>query len=271
MKILIYDIKCGVVKRKVMQCIVLLFSILSFFYFKNDLQLYFKATNIKIDEISFMDIFVNFFWGMKDFDSKIEDYFYVPFFNFAFSLLMTYYVGDYSKRQLSGYGKNIITRVERKGDWWTSKFIVAFLQILVCHCILIFSMIIGILILNRGRFNFAADNVIIRRNIKSYNISISSMLIWLSLSIIGSFVVCLVQVLTSILTNSIYSYIMVVSIYVLSYFCTSVFLVGNHMNIARSSMIGGSIYPIEAFAFDIIVIVVLFFIGRIYLKNKDIF
>ena len=221
------------------------------------------------------DIILYIFRGMRwivDVQTDIN----IPTAYILPNILIGFAIGNYPFKDINGYGGMVLMRAGKKLVWWISKCIWAVLTACICYGILILE-IAGVSLAG-GRLSLQVnkqvcisidgyDKTLIKNNPNLTRLAVYM----ISVGLLTTIAICLVQICVSQIMGPIIGYIAVVVIMIMGVFFRSFLFIGNGFMALRNIMYtpeGGSL-TLTIIA-DIMLIVISVIAGYVSFRRMDI-
>lgn len=224
---------------------------------------------------TFYNIILYIFRGMRwivDVQTDIN----IPTAYILPNILIGFAIGNYPFKDINGYGGMVLMRAGKKLVWWISKCIWAVLTACICYGILILE-IAGVSLAG-GRLSLQVnrqvcisidgyDKTLIKNNPNLTRLAVYM----ISVGLLTTIAICLVQICVSQIMGPIIGYIAVVVIMIMGVFFRSFLFIGNGFMALRNIMYtpeGGSL-TLTIIA-DIMLIVISVIAGYVSFRRMDI-
>ncbi|MDR0917861.1 MAG: hypothetical protein LBM93_01210 [Oscillospiraceae bacterium] len=268
-KIIIFDIKNGILKNKFFFCCVLIMPCI----FCIDFLM--KAKLHNISDYSFADFYMFIYGGMNEYIPSSQNMFRVPVLWVILFTTMFFGSLNYPYNDLFGYGKQILLRTKGRVLWWLSKCCWNVVYILLFHIIIIYIICIFVLIV-RADFELDINVELLARNFLAEPMSLTSDSIRLqfllfSSPILISVALNLLQMTISLFIKPIFSFLLMSVILISSSYLMSNSMLGNYGMIFRSNIVLKNGLNFEPGIYiSLIIIVLSIIIGMFKFKKYDI-
>ncbi|MDD4700187.1 MAG: hypothetical protein PHV07_08040 [Oscillospiraceae bacterium] len=225
-----------------------------------------------LEDGSLMDCSIFLFRGMAVYIPSQQNPFQIPIIWLIIQVLVALLVVSYPTEDLHSYGTQILTRAKNRSVWWFSKCIWNGLTTMSFY--LVVFMVVFVFTIIFGKLSFLPDqllNQLINEiNLKNVDIGQLSFALLL-LPMLTSIAFSQLQMTLSFILTPIYSFFIIVCIFVASaYFCMPVFI-GNFSMLLRNQLVcpqgTGSIVAI---IINLSVTIISIVIGYVHFSKCDI-
>ena len=267
------DLKNGLIKN----CLFYVVTLMLFVFYSAALSFMkiFKvsASGGLVSELTFGDYAINVFWGMKEYVYDPRDPFTYPALWMLTILLVAYFSISFPYKDLMGVGKHLLVASGSRYLWWFSKCIWVLLSILVFFLTAAAALVLWTL-LTGGTLSFdispglpallGVDEFLLKPwpwDVRAFFVSM--ILIITSL--------CLAQLLVSLILRPLFSFMLIVSVLLMSAYFQSPFLLGNFTMGARSAVfLTSGIDPYQGIVVGLCLCIGVTVTGALVFKQMDI-
>ena len=191
------------------------------------------------------DLGMYFFRGMGEYEVGNGNIFQFPSVWMLFNLLLFYFVLYYPFNDLMGYGRQVLLLTRSRGAWWLSKCVTTTVGVLVYFMIAYIEITLYSLI---AKIKFSAFvsaeavSEIVELGTQDSNFSQLFMqepmfIAVFVLPLLVAVALALLQMLVSLLCKPFYSYILTITILLVSAYYLSPFVIGNYAMTIRSDLV----------------------------------
>lgn len=267
-KILVYDLKNGMSDNVPKYIVAFLLFVALGLSFNKIAVRGFEQQYIP----SFIDYIAYIFKGMKTYVPNETAIFDIPITWFIIQTLICLLVARYPVKDLCTHGTQIIIRAEKKSKWWISKCIWIVLTVVLFYLIG-FLAVLSVCLLKGGTLTGINHNL--NRLANGFDfIGISNIRLVLTLLVLPvaiSIALSMVQMLISFILTPIYSFMIIISLHIITaYYCTPI-LLGNFSMVLRNNIaVREGLNTNQGFLYSILLIIVSVIIGNIYINRMDL-
>lgn len=254
-----YDFKEGIVKNwyffLIEVFLVAIFSVNAILYMNNN--------------PSILEVSLNVFSGMEEYDPKIGSMFQIPTEYLVFTLFACIFVCYYPKKEWKLRGSQFICRYGNTDTWWFSKVVWNFLQGIFIYAAAFVVIYISAVIGGNGGFSVRYDTPYLGMLLNN-----NSMTVFLYCYILGAATIIAINqmiVTLQMIFSPVAGYISAIIIVIISAYYFNEYLPGNNLMMLRTELFredGIVLYKGLVVAFAIWLVFVI--AGKIALKKKDI-
>lgn len=180
----------------------------------------------------------------------------------AFIIFIT---GDYVKYDIDKNGKYIFVRIKNKTEFWLSKVLWTIITVIFLNILLLTIF----LLLSKWPYKFVFGSYIDSVQISYKKIFLYSFILYTTtLSVL-----CVMQIVVSLALNSVYAYLSILALILLSIFVDKNFLPAQHSLLLRHYpfTLSKKLTVFNSLIYNIVFLIILVFIGDYIIKKKDIF
>lgn len=224
------------------------------------------ALGMSSKDINFIDLFFSIFKGI---DYNVSP---LPVNWILIHIYITYLIGSYCYDDLSEDSAHVIVRMGYRRDIWISKVIWMIATVIVFYLILlaitfVFSMTMFEISFEWSKFS----NESILGTIQSNYSGIQFALLTISIYVLSSITMSILQMLISFILKPTYIYLINISILVISLYLKQ-FVIPIQGSLILRQNIFDTIYPINpvnTIVYNLIIFISIFIIGSIYIRKFD--
>lgn len=263
-----FDIRKGIVQKFYLYIVViLLFSICcADFYMK------LKARNAMPVSPSFLDTIIYVFRGGKEYVPGEDKMFQIPLNYLMITVFIGYLIGHYPVNELKENGKTYMMHFGNRYTWWRAKSIWNIFSIILFCAIGL--LVITIFTAVGGDFNTRISNQMLQLlefpilHSSPWIIIISS----IGLNIMTLIAISQFQITLELIISPVLSYMVVITIWVISAYYYNTWLPGNFLMLYRTYVcrVNGVAFW-QTVGICIVIWITSFIVGRVYIERKDIF
>ena len=269
------DIRQGIISAylKYMVVLIISFAFTQNYYVKIENYI---ANGKVVGEVTFFDILIWFFKGMKEYIPTSNKPFEIPVDFLLLNIILAIIIGNYPMKDINGYGRSILVRSDTRLSWWLSKCIWNVLSVITFYTV-IYVGIIGTYVAHGGLENgikllFNADLMkavfqVDLDNVNSYVLMITTIV----LPIITSIAISMLQMTIAFYLNSIVSYVIIIAMYIFSAFYMKWFMMGNYIMMYRNESINQKGMNLSiSLIVDAGVVLISIVSGYLYFRRYDV-
>ena len=235
------DIRQGIISAylKYMVVLIISFAFTQNYYVKIENYI---ANGKVVGEVTFFDILIWFFKGMKEYIPTSNKPFEIPVDFLLLNIILAIIIGNYPMKDINGYGRSILVRSDTRLSWWFSKCIWNILSVITFYA----TIYIGIIVvyvahggLSSGiEYMLNADlmKAIFQVELGTIN-SRGLMISIIVLPIITSIAISMLQMTLAFYLNPIVSYVIIIAMYIFSAFYMKWFMIGNYLMMYRNEFV----------------------------------
>lgn len=261
LRIIKYDLRFGLLRQwKV--CLLAVFVTL---WSMKDYNLFNTRT-----EKTIMDYWSFIFRGRVPYTFQADGIFILPIFWLILFILPAFIIGDYAKKDLDGYGKNLIIQSGSKVKWAISKILWCVLSV----CIYVGIIVATILIYARylgNSFELSLDGYFA---VHDFNLKLSTLQIageFFLLPVLSILVTCLLQMTLTMFIEPITAYVIIITYDVLATYVTSPLCIGNYaMNYKNVLLSEGGMNFRYGYPILLVLLLAGIFVYIVKVRRKDI-
>lgn len=276
-RIIISDIKRGILLKYYWFVIIFITSIILTVLFCNESQNILKANDN--NTISFLDCLIHQFRGMEEYKKNSNKAFDVSDSYLIWNFIIAVMVASYPSKDIEGIGKNILILSKSRVKYWISKVIWMSISVVLSYAAIIVGALSGIVLSNlilgnKMIFSFDVNTTLFYRSFNiEYNDDMKLVLLIqvVILPIISWITIFLLQMLIQYVFNPVIGYIYVICVLVLSAYYMKFYWIGNNLMLYRNKVINPSgINVYISICFEIGMIAFFFVGGVIIFRRKEI-
>jgi len=221
---------------------------------------------------SILDFAIYIYKGMEVYVYSPDNHFRLPMIWLMTQVLVAFLIIGYPNKDMYTYGVQVLVRTKRKLLWWTAKCIWNAVSVIIFYAVGFLT--IFLFALTFGKVSFQANDAlnIAGNQIDTSNINYFSLVFAVFfLPVITSVALSLFQMALSYIIKPIFSYMIIIILSVASAFYCSPFLIGNYSMLLRNNIaFPDGISNKSAVMGNVLLIIISFLIGGIYLSRCDI-
>ena len=255
-KLLNYDTKYGIIRRWYVFLITIIFAFAQCRSCHGIIESL-QTSNMMRDNGTVMDYILYSFQGMCVYIFSPRNLFTIPLYWFIFQVGISYIIAYYTENDLRHYGRNILMACKSRYGWWFSKVAVCICSVLIYYAITVGWITLMALSCGATLSLQVSNDFVLSAFSYTLLYMNSSDVVWISLLLpfLTTLSVCLIQVASSLVISPVISFAAVCSMYVLSAYYTSPWLIGNYTMWQRSSYyIEGGISPDSGLFLSVMII-----------------
>ncbi len=277
-----YDLRFGLFESKKKYLLITLFGLLTFACLISDavhFSVFFTGSinNIEDLSISFGDVILIELGSClpKLQDTIVQTGFSFPTMWFLLNILPCYLTLNYTAHDLSGGGIQVITRLQRKTRWWTSKCALSTITVILYY-IVIYAVITILCSVFGFELSFIPDEdlFLVRFNAIFLSADTTEFQMFLALCLMPCIVTAtlsLVQMMLTLFIKPVFAYIAVCAYMASSVLCASPFFIANYAMPVRSSAVGVYNFDfISCLAYSAVIAAIALIIGKLKIVRMDI-
>lgn len=227
------------------------------------------------------DCIAYIFKGIPRFIAGKNTYFEIPIEYLVINCTLAVFIGKYALKDIREIGKYKLILSGSRFSWWLGKFMWNIVTVIMYYLALFAGMIIAAAC-NINKYSHKTitikPDVVFWQNIIRFDnpegadqINVSMVLLFVSIIIMTSIAISLLQMSLEFHFGSIISVILVVAIYVFSAFKLHILLPGNYLMVNRYYFAcSGGIQCNYAILIDALILLVAFFDGLFAIKKYDV-
>lgn len=253
-RLLVRDLKYGF-KKNIFKIIWFILFFL-FVIFLNASKL--NSVNIKDANILFLEVFKG---ASSISQNSVKD---IPILWIMINAFIILIIGDYVKYDFDKNSKYVFARIENKTEYWLSKVIWAIINVVFLNLLLL----IILWILSKWPYNFSFATYNDEFQISSKRLFLYTFILYTTtLSVLS-----ILQIEISLISNSIYAYLTVITLIVLSIFIDNNFLPAQQSLLLRHTPFNTkcNLSIFNSLIYNIVMLILLIIIGDWILRKKDI-
>lgn len=224
------------------------------------------ALGMSSKDINFIDLFFSIFKGI--------DYNVLPLpVNWVLiHIYITYLIGSYCYDDLSEDSAHIIVKMGHRRDIWISKVIWMIATVIAFYLILLAIIFVFSMTMFEISFewsNFSSESIL--GTIQSNYSSIQFILLTISIYMLSSITMSILQMLISFILKPTYIYLINISILVISLYLKQFVIPIQGSLILRQNIFDSmySINPVNTIVYNLVVFISIFIIGSVYIRKFD--
>lgn len=217
-------------------------------------------------DANFIDLFFNVFKGI---DYNLSP---LPVNWFLIHIYVTYLIGSYCYDDLSKDSAHVIVRMGNRRDIWISKIIWMIATVIVFYLILLAIILVFSMAMFETSFGWSnLSNETILSTIQSNYSSIQFILLTISIYILASITMSILQMLISFILKPNYIYLINISVLVISLYLKQFVLPIQGSLILRQNIFDSMypINPVNTIVYNLVVFISIFIIGSVYIRKFD--
>ncbi|MGN0317229.1 MAG: hypothetical protein ACI4E1_04745 [Lachnospira sp.] len=246
--------------------IAVMTALININYIDKIIKYYYRKTLSK--NVSYLECLLYFFKGDKPYIISEKEIIELPYTFLFINLFLAYLIGDYISRDIERFGMQILLRCVSKINWWIARCVWAFCAVIAYYA----AMFAGIFIVWITAAGFKGDLFSIRSDelsrfigVSIEQLSLDKVLLFLIVMILTSVATSFIQLVITFCSSSIYGFMYVVSVNIMSCYYTTGWFTGNYQMIRRSEYISTHFGLI----INLLLIMASFIAGVIMIKRKD--
>lgn len=268
LKLVVYDIKCGIIQNwKKFLCLIIFF-VLSNIFFTYQIRSFGHIYDTMIKP-TWMDYMINSFHGMAKYDPLSHTPFDLPVISIGLVIIITYIIGDYIGKSMKKDGIQILIRSGSRNKWMISKMIWCFIT-----TVMMFIIIYGIDFAFSGGGFIRTDvicNRIIGFQIPEYINNSQLLFMLIILPFFTMLAMAQIQLTLSLVFSPVIGFLITNIISFFSAYYTTPWLIGNYAMIQRNKMfIPDGISTDTALIVDVLIFLSMGIFQILYFKRKSI-
>lgn len=211
--------------------------------------------------------------GMEVYKITRETFFSIPVYWFCYHIILAYIIGYHAQEDFRGYGKNSLLAAKTRTGWWTAKCVWCVFSVILYYFMGFCGSAIYTIIA-KGKMSFTVTKDLMK-NFGQGLIYLENgkiLLLVLLLPCLISVAVSMLQMLLSLVIDSVTAFAGICIMYVMSVYYSSPFLLGNYTMWKRNHIvsINSNIYMEVGILISFIIIIMTLMFGILYIERKDV-
>lgn len=236
------------------------------------LDLYRKALGNAPDSgITYADYLIYAFKGMEVYIPSPDKKFEIPVLWLSMNLYVSFLIGDYPLKDIQGFGQQILIRSNGRGQWWFSKCLWNLCSVFLFYCIGNLVILLFALIFSNASISPTEASSIFSSVDISQLIGHTWIFFVFAMPFFISTTLSLLQMTLEFVIRPVFSYAAAVTIFVLSGYFFTPWLIGNNSMLLRSEIVLKNGIPFaKAVLWAISLMVLIMVIGYFLFQRYDI-
>jgi len=278
-KILHFEVQRG--NRRFCHIYLFAFLVIAILTWNSLETLYVHGTFLLQDyNVSLLESIFCIFKGIKEYMPDTTTSLELPLIFMFIYFLLAYMIGDYAVKDMTHYGLQIIVRIQSKTNWWIVKVLWTTINVFIYHFFVYLGIGAAYIAFSLFHNNeicivpYSYDAVkMVLKGIPDYT---EAFIFEMSaaacvLPFLMSLAISIVQMLFTLFMKPIYSFIIVVSMYALSFYYCNIYGLANYMMLYRNHLMNENGTNV---VYGIVIAAVLYifaaWVGSVYINKKDL-
>ena len=273
-KIIIFDVKHGIVRKLPLLFIPILLAIITFVDFYMTATWFNQSAADMEITISYVDYWFFIYGGMKEYIVSPDQPFIFPVIWNIMILLICFIVLNYSYQDMNRFGRQIIVQTGSRTLWWISKCLWTTLWVILYHAVIIVVSMFAAVLMDipiNNKVNKELICYFYRIESENFMLDGTSVPVYvLLLPILFVIVIAIIQLMLSLFIKPMFAYMLVMAICIISAYIQSPFIIGNYGMLVRLDWCSEGVPIIEGGIILVVLGIVALLMGLFRFKKYDI-